>query len=195
MTRRRIFLKSRKNSLCAVLTFCIALTAMLLAVGCVGQPGDDKNVSGNLTLQNPGIVPLHTTLTQDPSATAMPDLTIDNIRRILVSWNEKMHWNLSPVQIEEYSLSMENGVLKKYRTNPMLPYTLYIPDRDRFYYETGIALGFTTEESKEFVWALDEYRREEWAMSDCRDYVNNKPCPQRTIAINFTAQPRPLSTP
>jgi hypothetical protein len=168
---------------------------MLLAAGCVGQPGNDENVSGNLTPQNPGIVAWHTTITPDPSATAMPDLTIKNIRRILVSWNEKMHWNLSPVQVEEYSISMENGVLKKYRTNPMFPYTLYIPDRDRFYYETGIALGFTTEESKEFVRALDEYRREEWAMSDCRDYVNNKPCPQWTITINFTAQPRPSSTP
>jgi hypothetical protein len=106
-----------------------------------------------------------------------------------------MHWNLSPAQIDQYSVSMENGVMKKYRTNPDHPHALYIPDRRQFYYETGIALWFTPEESEELVRALDEYRQEEWAMTDCRDYANNKPCAQWTITMNFTVKPRPMVTP
>lgn len=181
---------------------CGVLIVLLLAAGCAGQQaGNGKNASGNLTLQNPGKVPLKPTLTLNslPTVTsyagAMPDTMVSNIRILLVSWNEKMYWNLSSEQINDYSVSMENGVLKKYRTHPDFPHALYIPDRRQFHYETGGAFGFTPGESEAFVRALDEYRQKEWQMLDCRDYVNNSPCPQRTILINFTVQPRPLETP
>jgi len=202
VNRQPVFLKTRRTHVCGEIILLLTLAAMLVAAGCSGeQAGNEKNASGNLTLQNLGMVtvrPTHavlrTTITSYSGSIPMPDMEVRNFSMLLVSWNDKMHWNLSPEQIDQYSDSMEKGVLKKYQTNPDRPHTLYIQDRNQFYYETGIALGFTTEESEEFVRAFDKYRREEWAMSDCRDFANNKPCPRWTITMNFTVQPRPLVT-
>jgi hypothetical protein len=87
----------------------LILTAVLLVVGCVGERGIGDN--NNFTL-NPSTT---------SSAGTNTETTVDNIKDVLVFWNEKMHWNLSPSQIDEYSLGMENGVRKKYRTIQTIP--------------------------------------------------------------------------
>lgn len=106
-----------------------------------------------------------------------------------------MHWNLTPTQIDEYTVRMENTVLKKYRTNPAYPDRLVIMDEGQFHEEAGIVLGFTPAESEEFARALKQYRRDSWAVSNCYDYTNSSPCPERTISITFSTKPRPVVTP
>ena len=74
--------------------------------------------------------------------------------------NKVMNWGLSQTQIEDYANPMENGILKKYITHPQYPETLDIPNGRQFYLEIGEDLGFTKEESEEFVRAIDEYSPE-----------------------------------
>jgi len=99
----------------------------------------------------------------------------NNITELLVYWNENLHWDLSPAQIDEYTLSMENGVLKKYMTNPDYPHALIIPDEHQFNREVGDELGFTQSESEDFVRALDELEINQFRKS-------NRPSWERTAS-------------
>ena len=115
---------------------------------------------------------------------------IGNFTQHLESFNNVMDWNLTPEQINEYAVSMENGILKKYIYNPQYPEALDIPNKRQFYLEVGDALGFTQEESEEFVLAIEEYRRKEFGMLDCRSYGDSNTCKYEPIVINFSAKPR-----
>jgi hypothetical protein len=142
------------------------------------------------------VVPLRPTPTRDFSAGSKitvetePEYTVNNIRDILVFWNEKFHWDLSPTQIEEYAQSMENGNMKKYMTKPDYPHALFIPDEHQFYREVGGALGFNQSESEDFVRALDDYQRQ--AYQTCPSW--EKCGTPKPIVLNFSVKPRPLVT-
>jgi len=113
-----------------------------------------------------------------------------DIRELLNFWNERMNWNLSAGQIDRFASDLERGVLKKYLTNPVYPHVLYITDKRQFQRELGEALGYNESETEDFVRALKEYDIQYWQMTDCRDFVNNSPCPQHRVPINFSLKPR-----
>jgi len=142
------------------------------------------------------VVPIRPTPTRDFSAGSKitvetePEYTVNNIRDVLVFWNEKFHWDLSPSQIEGYALRMENGTLKKYMTNPDYPHALFIPDKHQFYREVGGALGFTQSESEDFILAIDDYQRQ--AYQTCPSW--EKCGTPKPIVLNFSVKPRPLIT-
>jgi len=102
--------------------------------------------------------------------------------------NKVMNWGLSQTQIEDYANPMENGILKKYITHPQYPETLDIPNGRQFYLEIGEDLGFTKEESEEFVRAIDEYQRKEFEITDCPSWENCSA--SEPIVINFSVKPR-----
>jgi hypothetical protein len=84
MTGQPIFLKSRRMPISGAVALLLILTAVLLAAGCVGQAGNEKNASGNLTPQNPVTVSirpsphlLRTTITSYPGS--IPDTIVDNV--------------------------------------------------------------------------------------------------------------------
>jgi len=183
----------------STLALMLVMVAVLLAAGCAGQVvGGEKAAPDNQTRSHlTRVFTMATPVPGDPSFSSsgtQTEYSIGNIRSVLKSWNENMYWNLSSARIEDYAASMENGILKKYRTNPDYPHLLNIPDKQQFRWEAGMALGFTDAESEEFVLAMKQYDQDEWGMLDCRDYVNNSPCPRRTIPINFSVKPRLIVT-
>lgn len=183
MTERPVSSDNQWKHTRTAVALMLILAAVILVVGCVGEKGMDDN-NNNFT-RNPS--------TGFPSSAGMnTETTVGNIRDVLVFWNEQMHWNLSPSQIDEYSLSMENGVLKKYRTNPDYPHVLNIPDNHQFHREIGESLGFTKEESEDFVRAIDEYRQKEFGILDCPSWGNCSA--QEPIFINFSVKPRPQNS-
>lgn len=174
----------------------VALCLVMVAAGCLGQPGAGQKITSDTMtpVYRTTSTTVPTPVPENPPVSVSgprTEFSVGDIRSTLKFWNDTMNWNLSPARIEAYAVSMENGVLKKYRTNPDYPNLLNIPDKQQFRREAGIALGFTESESEEFVRALQQYDRDEWGMLDCRDYVNNSPCPQRTITINFSVKPNP----
>jgi hypothetical protein len=149
----------------------------------------------NMTVPSQDIVQPRVTSTHDPAAGALssgkPETVsvAGSIREDLIFWNEKLQWGLSPEQIDEYSASMETGVLKKYRTNPEYPHALFIPDERQYFREVGGALGFTPSESEEFVRTVYEYRRQVYETTHCPSWET---CPPpKPIIMNFSAKPRP----
>jgi len=172
----------------------LIFVCMLLAVGCTGLGlSGEKAAIKNLIQTFPSRIPTPTFRVGESTGSNVK-LVVENITSMLIFWNEKMSWNLSSEQIDDYANNMENGVLKKYRTTPNYPHLLQIPDDNLFYREVGLALGFTIAESEDFARAINQYHLEYWQMTDCRDYVNNKPCEQCTITINFSVKPRPMVT-
>ncbi len=95
----------------------------------------------------------------DPNATFYVSggnqISISDFPRFLAKWNDKMHWGFSPEQIENYSRKLEDGVLKKYKTNPNYP-SLEIPDLKPFCLEVGDAIGLSKKQSEVFAIAADE---------------------------------------
>lgn len=77
-----------------------------------------------------------------------------------------MNWNLTPEQLNNYSASMRNGVLKKYVYNPQYPETLDIPNQRQFYFEIGNELGLTQEESAKIVQKIEENYRKNFESTD-----------------------------
>ena len=116
------------------------------------------------------------------------EMGIGNFTKQLGFYNKVMNWGLSQTQIEDYANTMENGILKKYITNPQYPVTLDIPNGRQFYLEIGEDLGFTKEESEEFVRAIDEYQRKEFEITDCPSWGNCSA--SEPIVINFSVKPR-----
>ena len=95
----------------------------------------------------------------DPNATPyVPggnQISISDFPRFLAKWNDKMHWGFSPEQIENYSRKLEDGVLKKYKTNPNYP-SLEVPDLKPFCLEVGDAIGLTKNQSEVFATAAND---------------------------------------
>jgi hypothetical protein len=118
---------------------------------------------------------------------------IANFTQQLGFYNRIMNWGLSQKQIEENAKKMENGILKKYVTNPQHPEALAIPNDRQFYLEIGGALGFTQPESEDFVRAVDEYYRKEFATLDCPSWEKCRP--PSPIVVNFSVKPRLPETP
>jgi len=115
---------------------------------------------------------------------------IGNFTQHLESLNKVMDWNLTPEQINEYAVSMENAVLKKYIYNSQYPEALDIPNKRQFYLEVGNALGFTQEESKKIVQVIEENYRKDFERLDRRSYGDSNTCKYEPIVINFSAKPR-----
>jgi hypothetical protein len=195
MTARPIYSENRRKPVRVAVGLCLVIVVLLLAAGCSGQsPGGEK--VANLTGQTLNVVQPQPTPTVNLSAGSMtsdetePEYIVNNIRDVLVFWNEKFQWDLSPAQIEEYALRMENGTLKKYMTKPDYPTVLIIPDRDQFYREVGGALGYTKSESEDFVRALDDYKRQ--AYQTCPSW--EKCGTPKPIVLNFSVKPRSPSS-
>jgi hypothetical protein len=100
--------------------------------------------------------------TPDPNSTPYVSggnqLLITDFPRFLAEWNDKMHWGYSPQQIENYSRTLENGMLKKYKKFPEYP-TLDIPDMKPFCLEVGDAIGLSKQQSEAFAIAADDELR------------------------------------
>ena len=82
---------------------------------------------------------------KDPNSTPyVPrgnQISISDLSGFLAKWNDKMHSGYSPQQIENYSLTLEDGILKKYKISPDYP-TLNIPDMKPFCLEVGMRLAY-----------------------------------------------------
>ncbi len=66
-----------------------------------------------------------------------------------------MQWGFSQEQIENYSRTLEDGMLKKYKISPDYP-TLNIPDMKPFCLEVGDAIGLSKNQSEVFATAADD---------------------------------------
>lgn len=148
------------NPLRTILALSLVIGCILLTTGCTSQPP-----AVNKTMpENPYKDIRKPFPTPDPNATPyVPggnQISISDFPRFLAKWNDKMHWGFSPEQIENFSHSLENGVLKKYKTNPIYP-SLEIPDLKPFCLEVGDAIGLSKNQSEVFaVAADDELRRD-----------------------------------
>ena len=133
---------------------CIVLTA-----GCTSQTPAVNEIAP--VIPNKDFV--KPTLTPDQNSTPyVPggnQISISDFSGFLAEWNEKMHWGYSPQQIENYSHMLEDGVLKKYKTNPNYP-SLEIPDLKPFCIEVGDAMGLSKTQSEVFATAADDERVE-----------------------------------
>jgi hypothetical protein len=181
------------------LAMVLVMVAVLLAAGCVGeQVVEQKNAPDNVTQVYRTTAILRTTPVPNASALAAAknkpttwmdrEMGIGNFTKQLGFYNKNMNWELSQTQVEEYAKKMETGVLKKYITNPKYPEALDIPVARQYYLEVGEALGYTKEESEDFVRAIEEYRRQEFGMLDCPSWETCSP--PKPIAINFSVKPR-----
>jgi hypothetical protein len=130
-----------------MLVLILGIGCLVLAAGCTSTP---ENPYKDIRKPFP---------TLDPNATPyVPggnQISISDFPRFLAKWNDKMHWGFSPEQIENFSHSLENGVLKKYKTNPNYP-SLEIPDLKPFCLEVGDAIGLSKKQSEVFAIAADE---------------------------------------
>ena len=139
-------------------TIIILYIFFQLTSGCISQPSAvDKTAP--VTLNKDLVEPTHT---RDPNSTPyIPggnQLLITDFPRFLAKWNDKMHWGYSPQQIENYSRTLEDGVLKKYKKFPDYP-TLDIPDIKSFCIEVGDAIGLSKQQSEAFAIAADDELR------------------------------------
>lgn len=184
-----------------VLVMLLLAAAVLLAAGCAGESVSDNKNSGDLSPLKPVRITAMPTLTlpTDQKSTSGSEIvsTWGSTKDVLIFLNRNTNWNLSPSQIDEYSVYLENGVLKKYRTNPDFPHALFIPDEWQFYHEIGESLGFTKEEADVFVAAIKEREIKTWQIGDCRNYSSPDPkegCPQVTVTMDFSIKPRTVVT-
>lgn len=74
----------------------------------------------------------------------------DSIGECITSWNERMHWGFTPLQIEELSRELNSTLLPHYR-DPQYPGFLTVPNQTKFYREVGVALGLSQEQSETFA--------------------------------------------
>jgi hypothetical protein len=130
-----------------ILALTFVIGCIVLATGCTSTP---ENPYKDIRKPFP---------TLDPNATPyVPggnQISISDFPRFLAKWNDKMHWGFSPEQIENYSRKLEDGVLKKYKTNPNYP-SLEVPDLKPFCLEVGDAIGLTKNQSEVFATAADD---------------------------------------
>jgi len=143
------------NPVRTILSLTIVIICILQTTGCTSQPSAvDKTapVPLNTDPRIPIIFP-------DPNSTPyVPggnQFYITDFPQFLAKWNEKMHWGFSPLQIENYSRMLEDGVLKKYKKFPDYP-TLNIPDMKPFCLEVGDAMGLSKNQSEAFATAADD---------------------------------------
>ncbi|HUW86234.1 MAG TPA: hypothetical protein VMV55_05090, partial [Methanoregula sp.] len=133
----------------------IVAGCIVLATGCTSQPSAVNNTAP----ENPYKDLRKPFPTPDPNATPyVPggnQISISDFSGFLAKWNEKMHWGYSPQQIENYSRTLEDGVLRKYKTDPNYP-SLEIPDLKPFCIEVGDAMGLSKNQSEAFAIAADD---------------------------------------
>ena len=133
--------------------------SVLLTIGCTSQ-SSAVNKTVPVTLNTDPRQPL---LFPDPNSTSYVPVGnqfyITDFPQFLAKWNDKMHWGYSAQQIEIYSRTLEDGVLKKYKKFPDYP-TLDIPDMKSFCLEVGDAIGLSKNQSEAFaITADDDLRR------------------------------------
>lgn len=143
------------NPVRTILALTILMICILLATGCTSQPSAvDKTAPVTLNTD-----PRKFIFISDPNSTPYVSMGnqfyITDFPQFLAEWNNKMHWGYSPQQIENYSRTLEDGVLKKYKKNPDYP-TLDIPDMKPFCLEVGDAIGLSKKQSEAFAIADDD---------------------------------------
>jgi hypothetical protein len=156
--RRMISLKKFVNTMNpgrTIFFLMFVLGSVLLTIGCTSQSSAVNKtvaVTQNTDTRIPNLIP-------DPNATPyVPggnQFYITDFPQFLAKWNEKMHWGYSPQQIENYSRTLEDGMLKKYKISPDYP-TLNIPDMKPFCLEVGDAIGLSKNQSEIFATAADD---------------------------------------
>jgi hypothetical protein len=143
------------NPVRTILALMIVAGCIVLATGYTSQPSAVNNTAP----ENPYKDLRKPFPTLDPNATPyVPggnQFYITDFPQFLVKWNEKMHWVFSPRQIENYSRTLEDGVLRKYKKFPDYP-TLDIPDMKPFCLEVGDAIGLSKNQSEAFATAADD---------------------------------------
>jgi hypothetical protein len=143
------------TSLRTILALMIVMMCIVLTTGCTSQP----SAMDKTTPKPPNTDPRQPLLFPDPNLTPyVPggnQLLIGDFSRFLAEWNDKMHWGYSPQQIENYSRTLEDGVLRKYKKFPDYP-TLDIPDMKPFCLEVGDAMGLSKNQSEAFAIAADD---------------------------------------
>ncbi|HSA38587.1 MAG TPA: hypothetical protein P5013_06835 [Methanoregula sp.] len=156
-------LKKFGNSMkpvCTMLALMIVIWCIVLTTGCISQPS-----AVNKTLPENSYKDIRKPFpTLDPHATPyVPggnQFYITDFPQFLAKWNDKMHWGLSPRQIENYSRTLEDGMLNKYKISPDYR-TLNVPNMKPFCLEVGDAIGLSKNQSEVFaVAADDELRRD-----------------------------------
>jgi hypothetical protein len=154
------------NPVRTILALTILMICILLATGCTSQP----SVLDKTAPVTPNTDPRIPILFPDPNSTPYVPMGnqfyITDFPQFLAKWNDKMHWGFSPQQIENYSRSLDVGVLKKYKTNPYYP-SLEIPDLKPFCLEVGDAIGLSKNQSELFATAADDELR--------RDKITSNP--------------------
>jgi len=89
------------------------------------------------------------------------EMYVENIHDFLTYWNQQLNWGFSSTEIDSYSLSMEQGVLKKYLTTPG-SHGLHVQNDRLFYLEVGDALGFSKAQSEALVRDIDAQDLKNW---------------------------------
>ena len=186
------------TSLRTTLSLMIVIGGIVLTAGCASQtPAVNETAP---------IIPnkdfRRSTYTPDPNSTPyVPggnQLLITDFPRFLAEWNDKMHWGYSPQQIENYSRTLEDGMLKKYKKFPDYP-TLDIPDIKLFCLEVGDAIGLSKTQSEVFATVADnELRRAKitsnldiLSIDNCSISFERGKQIQLNISYQYTADPRP----
>jgi hypothetical protein len=180
----------------------IVIGCVLLATGCTSQQ--------SLVNETPPLNPYKDLRkpfpTPDPNSTPyVPggnQISISDFPKFLAKWNDKMHWGFSPQQIDNFSSSLENGVLKKYQTNPNYP-SLEIPDLKPFCLEVGDAIGLSKNQSELFATAADDdllrakitgnppLPIDILSIDYCSITIDRGQQKQLDISYRYTADPRP----
>jgi len=166
MTGCPFFYDHRAKRVLSVIVLISIIIVIIFIVGCTSKQktGENRNFSENQTglftkeIQTTHI-PVPVPVVTMPSQSRNQVIIVD-FEKFLTDWNEKMHWNFSPQQIENYNRTLENGLLKKYQTIPGY-LTLDIPDIKSFCLEVGNAIGLTKKQSEEFAAAADDDLRKD----------------------------------
>ncbi len=143
------------NPVRTILTLRIVAGCILLTTGCTSQPSDVDKTAPVPPNTDPRIPLLFPDPNSTPYAPGGNQLLIVDFPGFLAEWNEKMHWGYSPQQIETFSVTLEDGVLRKYKKFPDYP-TLDIQDMKPFCLEVGDAIGLSKNQSEAFATAADD---------------------------------------
>lgn len=100
------------------------------------------------------IHPITIQTTRSPSGlntSQEPDsgVEIQNITTFLIYWNERMHWGLSQIQLSDYSIKVENQILKNSKSiNGKL---FHIKNLTKFDEELGTIIGLNDVQISAFI--------------------------------------------
>jgi hypothetical protein len=102
-------------------------------------------IESYVTIQ-PTMVPLKFNASQEPDS----GVEIENVTPFLIYWNERMHWELSQIQLSDYSIKVENQILKNY-SKSINGKLFHIKNLSRFDEELGSLIGLSDVQISSFI--------------------------------------------